>query len=154
MKFLKKNGFLDYLNHIKKLLKKYGKRIGTPCDVAVDKHGRKEFSINKIPDFKIMDIGTKTIKKYSKTIMNSTSVSMKGPAGVYEKKGFEKGTRLLLKAIANSKRTTLIGGGHTNDVLDKLRINKKKFTHVSLGGGALITYLSGKELPGIRALKH
>ena len=154
MDFLKKNGFLDYLNQVKKLSKKCGKKIETPCDLAVGMKKRKEVTVDNIPDFKIMDIGVKTVKKYSKIIKNSTSVSMKGPAGVYEKKGFERGTRLLLKAIANSKRTTLIGGGHTNDILDKLRISKKKFTHVSLGGGALITYLSGQRLPGLEALKQ
>ena len=78
---------------------------------------------------------------------------MKGPTGVYEKKGFGIGTRILLQAIKNSKGVSLVGGGHTLSAISKFKISKNGFNHVSLAGGALITYLSGKKLPSLEALR-
>jgi len=153
--FLKKEGYLDYLPKVKELWKKYKKKIEIPIDVAVDiNKRRKEVSLEKLPAKSlILDIGIKTCVNYTGIIHDSKSIVMKGPSGVYEKDNFDLGTRIILEAIANSKGFSLIGGGHTLSALDKLNIDKNRFTHVSLGGGALIEYLSGKKMPGIEALK-
>jgi len=78
---------------------------------------------------------------------------MKGPTGIYENKEFGTGTRMILKAIADSKGFSLVGGGHTLSAINRFKIPKSNFSHVSLGGGALITYLSGKKLPALEALR-
>lgn len=155
MDYLKKEGYLDYLPKVKELWKKYQKKIEIPIDVAVEIKGkRKEVSVEELPiNSLILDIGIRTGVKYAGIIHDSKSIVMKGPSGVYEKDNFDLGTRIILEAIADSKGLSLIGGGHTLSALDKLDIDKKRFSHVSLGGGALIEYLSGKEMPGIESLK-
>ncbi len=154
MNFLKKKGYLDYLPQVKKLWKKYKKRIEIPLDVAVEiKRKRKEFSVEELPkNSQIMDIGIETCVKYARIINESRNIAMKGPAGVYEKNEFDLGTRIILEVIANSKGFSLVGGGHTLSALKKFNIDKNRFSHVSLGGGALITYLSGGKMPGIETL--
>jgi phosphoglycerate kinase len=155
MEYLKKEKYLDYLPQVEKLWKEHDKKIITPVDVAVEVNGkRQEFSVEELPvNSQIMDIGIKTCVKYAGIIHESKSIVFKGPTGIYEKEGFELGTRIILEAIANSKGFSLVGGGHTLSALDKLKFDKKRFSHVSLGGGALIVYLSGKKMPGIEALK-
>lgn len=155
MEFLKKEKYLDYLPQVEKLWKKYKNKIMTPVDFAIEVNGkRQEVFAEELPvNSQILDIGIKSCVKYAGIIHESKSLVFKGPSGVYEKDGFELGTRIILEAIANSKGFSLIGGGHTLSALDKLKFDKNIFSHVSLGGGALIVYLSGKKMPGIEALK-
>jgi len=87
-------------------------------------------------------------------IFKSRNVVMKGPAGVFEIDQFDIGTKAIFEAIKNCDGFTLIGGGHTLSALKKLKVNKESFSHVSLGGGALITFLSGKKMPGLEALRR
>jgi phosphoglycerate kinase len=153
--FLEKKGFLNFLEQAKELIEKYEYEIELPKDVAFEKNGkRKEIPVKKLPvNEMILDIGEKTANEYANIIKKARTVVVKGPAGVYEKNGFEIGTKILLQAIADSKAFSLIGGGDTLVAIEKLGIDKNKFSYISLGGGALITYLSGKEMPGIEALK-
>jgi phosphoglycerate kinase len=153
--FLSKKGFYKLIPEVKEILEKYQDKIETPIDVAFESsEGRKEIPIEELPiEEQVLDIGTKTAEKYSKLIKKAKTIVMKGPAGVYEKKGFELGTKLILEAIANSKAFSLIGGGDTLLAIEKLGIDRNKFSYISLGGGALITYLSGKPMPGVEALK-
>jgi len=153
--FLEKKEYTKFLPQAKTLLENYGEKIKIPVDVAIEENGnRKEISIEELPvNSQILDIGTKTAKKYARIIKKSETIGMKGSAGMYEKKGFELGTKIILEAIASSKGVSLVGGGHLLSAIDALKINKSKFSHVSLGGGALVTYLSGKPMPAIEALK-
>ncbi|MBU0958967.1 MAG: phosphoglycerate kinase, partial [Nanoarchaeota archaeon] len=129
--------------------------VKTPIDFAVKINGkRKELSLEEFPStYGIYDVGQKTIKKYVGEIKKAKSIYMKGPAGDFSSKGFEKGTYSILKAIVKSKAFSLIGGGHLSDAIDKSGISKKKFGHISLSGGALLKYLAGEKLPGLEALK-
>jgi phosphoglycerate kinase len=155
LEFLEKKGFLKLLPQAKSLVEKYDLEIEVPVDVAFEKEGaRKEAPIEKLPaNSMLLDIGKRTVKNYVSMIKKSRTVVVKGPAGVYEKEGFEKGTKLLLKEIGGSKAFSLIGGGDTSLAMEKLGIDQTKFSYISLGGGALITYLSGKPMPGIEILK-
>lgn len=78
---------------------------------------------------------------------------MKGPAGVFEKEGFAKGTKRILKAISDSDAFSLLGGGHTSAAISELGMEKSDHVHVSLAGGAFLRYLLGEPLPGIEVLK-
>ncbi|MGC8993609.1 MAG: phosphoglycerate kinase, partial [Candidatus Aenigmatarchaeota archaeon] len=73
--------------------------------------------------------------------------------GMYEKQPFSLASKEILEFISNLKCFTLIGGGDTSSALQVFGIPEEKFSYVSLAGGALIDYLSGKELPGIKALE-
>ena len=149
--FLKNKGYLDYLEKVKELLK-FANKIYLPVDLAIEKDGeRVEISLSELPvDEQILDIGSETAQKYKKEISNSDFVCMKGPAGVYEKKNFEFGTKKLFEILG---KNSLIGGGNTVDALEKFGIDFGKFGYVSLGGGAFVEFLLKKELPGIKALR-
>jgi len=151
-KYLKKE-IKNYEEEIK-TLKKLVLGARTPMDLAVKANSkRKELSIEEFPSkHEVFDIGAKTIKLYKKQIKHADAIFMKGTAGCTEDKKFQKGTKELLKAIAKSKAHSVLSGGHTSTALKKFKINKKKFDYVSLSGGALVFYLTGKRLPGLDAL--
>lgn len=133
---------------------KRAERIETPVDLAIDDKGRKEIGIEELPvEKEILDIGKKTVKKYTGFIKKTEAVFFKGPAGKFEEKNFSKGTLGLLRAIEESGCFSLIGGGHSSHVIESFSLKKDKFSHISLAGGALIAYLAGEKLPGLEVLK-
>jgi len=146
--YLKKRGVFI------KIPKSKLRKVETPVDFAVDINGRKEISLEGFPNkHEIFDIGSETQKKYVKEIKKGRVIFMKGPAGDCAKKGFSNGTFAILRAIANSRAFSVIGGGHLADAIESSKINKKKFGHISLSGGALLSYIAGEKLPGLEALK-
>lgn len=105
-----------------------------------------------IPDgFMGMDIGPKTIDRYTKVIKGAKTVLWNGPMGVFEMKKFSAGTFAIAKAMAKVKGTTIVGGGDSIFALTQAGL-EDKMTHVSTGGGATLEYLEGKKLPGVEAL--
>ena len=146
--YLKKRGVFI------KISKNKLRKVETPVDFAVDVNGRKEILLSGFPNkHEIFDIGSETQKKYIKEIKNASAIYMKGPAGDCSKKGFSNGTFSILKAIANSRAFSVIGGGHLSDAIEASKIDKRKFGHISLSGGALLNYIAGEKLPGLEALK-
>ncbi len=107
-----------------------------------------------IGNMKIFDIGPHTIKSYTEVLSHSQTIIWNGPMGMFEKKNYENGTRGILKAVAIQKSAkTILGGGDTLESMKKFGIEKHAFSHVSTGGGAMLEFLEGKELPGIEVLK-
>ena len=156
LEVLEKKGYLELLDDARSLVENYEKEIVLPSDVAFEVEGkRKEENVENIPSNAcILDIGSKTIDDYKSYIDEFRSIIVKGPLGKFEQKGFEIATKEILEKVADSDATTLIGGGDTSVAIEKLKIEKNKFSYVSVGGGALITFLSGKPMPGIEALKR
>jgi phosphoglycerate kinase len=152
---LEKKGALKLKAIAKDLLEKYGEKILLPVDVAFEKNGKRvETRIESIPsDAMVGDIGKESVRKYREIIKTAKTIIGKGPAGIYEKENFQLGTKLLLQAVGESKAYSLIGGGDLGVAIDKLGVDRNKFSYVSIAGGALITYLSGKPMPGIEAIK-
>jgi len=113
---------------------------------------RIKILLDKYPDkFLINDVGSKTVEFYSSVMKSAGSIYFKGPAGNFEEKGFEVGTNGLIKAMAESKAFVFMGGGHSVTAAAKLNL-LDKFGYVSLAGGALVVFLSGKSLPGVEVL--
>ncbi|MFA4983027.1 MAG: phosphoglycerate kinase [Candidatus Micrarchaeia archaeon] len=152
--YLREKKTLEYLPTAKALLSKYEGKILFPEDVAVISGGKRtELPIGKLPSSEsIVDIGKKTAARYSSELKGAKTILVNGPAGVYEKKESEYGTKTLLSAIEGSSAFSVLGGGHTLSALAKFKINKEKLGYVSLAGKALIEYLSGEELPGVKIL--
>ncbi len=147
---------LDYSDQVaiaKDLLDKNPGKIVFPQDVALDKDGeRLDVAMEKIPpDLQIADIGLETIVDFSKKIKEAKIVVLNGTAGIFENEKFALGTAEILKAATESG-FSIAGGGHTSAAIEELGL-EPKFSHVSTGGGASISYLSGDLLPGIEALK-
>ncbi len=123
------------------LVKKYlkNKKIILPVDIR-RKNGR------------ILDIGPKSIKELSNLIKNSKFILWNGPLGDVEIKGFEKGTEMVARKIAENGAVSIIGGGDTVAAITKLGIISK-FSFVSTAGGAMLHFLAKGTLPGIEALR-
>ncbi len=136
------------------LLKKYADRIVLPEWVAVREDGhRAEYPVTAIPqDAPILDLGMESIQALSERIRRAGTVVFNGPAGVFEDADFAFGTYELLKA-ASEAEFSIIGGGHTAAVVEKLGIGDD-FSHISTGGGACIEFLTGKKLPAVAALER
>lgn len=121
----------------------------TPVDVVLETGETVAFSA--IPTTgKVVDCGRETVKMISALLPETKTVIANGPLGLYEK-GWLKGSEEILTAIANSSATSYIGGGDTVGVAHSLHL-LKKFTFVSLGGGAMLEYLASGTLPGIHAV--
>lgn len=106
----------------------------------------------EIPDSWIgVDVGPETIKLFKAELAKAKTIVWNGPLGIFEIDKFDKGSREIAQALAESKATTVIGGGDTAACVAKFKL-EDKMTHISTGGGASLEYLEGKVLPGIAAL--
>lgn len=150
------HGGEEFLPLAKELWKNYSEIIATPVDVAVDVDGkRKEYGVLDLPvNYTILDIGTKTAKKYAEIIKSVETVFAKGVPGEFEKHEFSLGTRELCKALTETNVFTIVGGGSLSTAFEEFKLDKTKISHVSLSGGALLEALSGKKLPGVEALRQ
>ncbi len=138
----------------KKMLKEFRDRIEYPIDMALNANGKRERVIlgeDKI-EHPVHDIGINTIAKYSNIISEAKTIVANGPAGVYELPPFDEGTLEVFRSVNNSGAYSVMGGGETNRVIRSLKLTK--IDHISTGGGALINYLSGAEMPVLAALKR
>lgn len=99
----------------------------------------------------ILDIGPKTSADYARTIGTAKSVLWNGPMGKFEDQRGQSGTKAIAQALSSSQAKTLVGGGDTVVALEQLEL-VDKFGFVSVGGGAMLTFLAGQRLPGLKAL--
>lgn len=151
-RFIENKGYCEWVKKSKKLFKEFKGKIIIPIDVAVcvdDK--RMEYSVNKIPNKKIYDVGTETIKEYAKIIRRARTLFANGPAGVFEREGFSIGTEDILNAIASSTAFSIIGGGHLAAAANQMGLSG--ISHISSGGGASINLLAGEKLPVVEVLR-
>lgn len=110
-------------------------------------------------DNKFLDIGAKTISNFTEKIKNSNMIIWNGPMGMFEDDRFEEGTRAVAEAIIESDAIKIIGGGDTISALDRFGMlarfeslvgSGKVF--ISTGGGAMLAFLAGEEMPGLKVL--
>jgi phosphoglycerate kinase len=102
---------------------------------------------------KILDIGSITLDEFSQVIFKqSATIIWNGPLGYFEDEQFRAGSIEIANMLSQCNAKVIIGGGDTIAVLNTAKIPFEKFFHVSTGGGAMLEYLSGNELPGIKAL--
>lgn len=146
--------FVDnYDFNLTNLLKK--RSVILPKDVVVTNAVNKKGVVKNIDTLtdrdSIVDAGPETIKSLIPILKKMKLILWNGPLGYYEG-GFEKGTINLLKAITETKATSIIGGGDTAVIVEKLKI-KNKISFISTGGGATLDYLVDGKLPGIDAVR-
>ncbi len=103
-----------------------------------------------------LDIGPKAVEEFTQTIMNSKTILWNGPMGVFEMSNFRNGTVKIAEAVANATQQgaySLVGGGDSVAAVNQFGF-ADKVSYVSTGGGALLEYFEGKELPGVAAIMH
>ncbi|MBN2479044.1 MAG: phosphoglycerate kinase [Parachlamydiales bacterium] len=151
----------DFIKEAQEIMKKCKEKkinLYLPLDIVVAndfKNDAKTIIIDTqkdIPeDFEGMDIGPKTVKKWTELLKNAKTILWNGPLGVFEFENFSKGTNEIAKVISKIKCISIIGGGDSVAAINKLGI-ADKFTHISTGGGASLEYIEFGSLPGIEAL--
>jgi len=102
-----------------------------------------------------LDIGPNTLQKFEHVIEQSSTILWNGPMGVFEMNNFEEGTKKIAEAIAKATENgafSLVGGGDSVAAINKYEL-ANKISYVSTGGGAMLEYIEGKELPGVKAIK-
>jgi phosphoglycerate kinase len=127
-----------YLSEAKKILKKFKNKVILPVDYVIEKD-------------KILDIGPRTIMLFNGIIKSAKTIIWNGPMGNFEKKKFANGTFKIIEGILNNtKADIVVGGGETGEVLKGQKVSKNVF--VSVAGGAMLEFLAGKKLPGLKKI--
>ncbi len=148
---------IETAREVLKLAEEYKTSIHLPIDVQVASDPDPDSDSVYVPiedvsgDMKIFDLGPHSISSFSEVISHSQSVIWNGPVGFFEKKPFDTGTIAVAQSITKNKMSkSIVGGGDTVAALKTLGFSVEQFTHVSTGGGAMLEFLEGKELPGIK----
>ncbi len=145
--------FEEILPVARELIAKYSDVIMLPVDAAVERGGsRVECSFKEMQGAPFYDIGAETAELFGSIIRGAKVAFANGPMGFFEKDEFQYGTIKVLEAIADCNCTTVVGGGHVSAMAERMNL-VNKITHISTGGGATMSFLTGKKLPLIEALE-
>ncbi len=157
---LVEDGKLD----LAKTLIKKAKQKGVNFELPIDSIAASSFdndaetkivnNLNIDEGWQGLDIGPEAIKVFSKVISNSKTILWNGPMGVFEMSNFANGTNKIAESVVGATAEgafSLIGGGDSAAAINQLGYGDK-VSYVSTGGGALLEYMEGKELPGVVAL--
>lgn len=153
----------DKLDLAKDILKKAdekGVKLHLPVDSIVADRFAADAETRQVDNDHIpvdrmgLDIGEKSIAAFEKIILTSKTILWNGPMGVFEMKPFQGGTKAVALAVAEATRQgafSLVGGGDSVAAVNLFDL-AEKVSYVSTGGGAMLEYFEGKELPGIKAI--
>lgn len=159
---LVEDDLLDLARSILAKAKELGVTIHLAKDAVVadkfdNEANRQVVSADQIPDgWMGLDIGPAAAKEFAKVIEDSKTILWNGPMGVFEMSNFEIGTKQIALSIAHatSKGTySLIGGGDSVAAINKYNL-ADQVSYVSTGGGAMLEYIEGKELPGVKFVEE
>lgn len=158
---LVEDDFVETAAKIMSEAKEKGVNLYIPVDTVIadqfsNDANRDECPIDQIPDgWMGLDVGKQTVADCTKIILDSKLILWNGPMGVFEMENFQHGTATVAKAIAEATSKgafSLIGGGDSVAAINKFGL-ADEVSYVSTGGGAMLEYLEGKELPGIKAIR-
>jgi phosphoglycerate kinase len=148
---------IDLANQLMEAAKQNSISLLLPLDVIVadaisDQAKSSIAPVSMIPTNKyIVDIGPQTIELFTENLKKCRTIFWNGPMGVYEIPQFSRGTKAMAELLANLPATTVVGGGSTAEIVMEMHLGFK-MTHVSTGGGASMSFLEGKTLPGVDVL--
>ncbi len=154
---LVEDDLLDDAQHVMDEAKKLGVKFYLPIDVvAAEKFSAdsviKITTAQEIPDgWMGLDIGPATVRLYREGLNDVQTVLWNGPMGVYEMDKFARGSTKIANFVADSYATTVVGGGDTADLVQRIGLDNE-MSFISTGGGASLELLEGKVLPGVAPL--
>ena len=153
--FIFKSNYSEFFDRAKELYAKFGDKIKLPSDLAWVENGeRREAAIELMPEnVTAIDIGHAKADAYRTCILHAKTVFVNGPMGIFEQEPSEYGTKELWRALADTEGFTVLGGGDSITATEKYQLTDK-IGYICTGGGALIRFLSGEELPVVKALRH
>lgn len=152
---------LDLAKEILQKAKEKGVKLLLPEDSVVADRFAADAETKQVENDDIpkgwmgLDIGEKTIDSYRNIILDSKTILWNGPMGVFEMKPFQQGTVAVAKAVAETTKKgafSLVGGGDSVAAINQFNL-EDQISYVSTGGGALLEFFEGKQLPGIAAIK-
>ncbi|NJE85783.1 phosphoglycerate kinase [Thermococcus sp. CX2] len=157
LEFMARKGLLDLVDWAEEILDDFYPFIKTPVDFAVDYKGER-LEVDLLSDQKalfdeypILDIGSRTIEKYRDVLAKAEIIVANGPMGVFEREEFALGTVGVFRAIGESKAFSVVGGGHS--IASIYQYGIKGISHVSTGGGAMLSFFAGEKLPVLEAFR-
>ncbi|MBQ7263958.1 MAG: phosphoglycerate kinase [Synergistaceae bacterium] len=152
---IERAGHAGLIDRAREILARWAAKIVLPVDLAQVRDGaREEARVGEIPaGFDAVDVGAETAAQYREVIMGAKTVFVNGPLGVFERPESELGTRELFAALRDAPGYTVVGGGDSVTAAKKYAVTDA-LGYVCTGGGALIRFLSGEELPVVKALRH
>lgn len=155
MDFILKSNYGEYIEKARAIYRMHSDRIVLPVDVAYLKDGvRTESQVDEIPvNATVLDIGSRTAARYGAIIRDAKTVFVNGPMGVFEKPETEMGSRIVWEALGSTSAYTVVGGGDSITATSKFGTTDR-ISYICTGGGALIRFLTGEELPVVKALRH
>lgn len=151
----------EMLETCRHLLDKYGDVIHLPVDIVVAPEFAADspaevVDVKNIPAGTMgLDIGPKSVERFTTLLSNARTIFWNGPLGVFEFPAFSAGTKGVAEAIiaATAKGAfSVVGGGDSAAAVRQLGLGEDGFSHISTGGGASLEFLEGKALPGIEIL--
>ncbi|NJE10683.1 phosphoglycerate kinase [Thermococcus sp. MAR1] len=157
LEFMEKKGLLELVDWAEEILNEFYPYVRTPVDFAVDYRGERVevdlLSEEKwlFDEYPILDIGSRTVEKYREVLMGAKIIVANGPMGVFEREEFAVGTVGVFRAIGESPAFSIVGGGHS--IASIYQHNITGISHVSTGGGAMLSFFAGEKLPVLEAFK-
>jgi phosphoglycerate kinase len=131
-----------------------------PTDVVVgdslDAETGKAVKVAEVPEGTLaLDIGPDSVARFSAVIAKAKTLFWNGPMGLFESAAFSRGTRDIALAMSRADGFTVVGGGDSAAAVQQAgEAVAAAFDHISTGGGASLTFVEGKRMPGIEALRH
>jgi phosphoglycerate kinase len=147
----------DALDTAKEALARGGDKLLLPVDVVIADAFEAEAQsrvvpADQVPDgWRIMDVGSETLKRFGEVLRRARTVVWNGPLGVFEFPRFAEGTFAVARTLAETDAVTVIGGGDSAAAVEQSGL-ADRMSHISTGGGASLEFLAGKTLPGVAAL--
>ena len=155
------NDKLDFANELAAKAKAKGVNLIIAEDVLIADDFSQNANVkfcqsDEIPDgWEGVDAGPEAIKEIREVVLKSKTILWNGPVGAFETDKFEEGTKAVALAVAEATKNgakSVLGGGDTVAAVEKFKLDRNSFSHISTGGGASLEFIEGKTLPGVAAL--
>ncbi|MDK9693819.1 MAG: phosphoglycerate kinase [Sulfurimonas sp.] len=154
---LVEDDLLDEAGRVLEEAKRLGVKFYLPIDVVAAEKFSEDTLSKIVPSQEIpsgwmgLDIGPATVRLYREVLNDVQTILWNGPMGVYEMEKFARGSNKIAHFVADSYATTVVGGGDTADLVQRIGVDEE-MTFISTGGGASLELLEGKILPGVASL--